>query len=170
MRLGGGSPVKTPASIFVGFTLAAVGLDIVTGKLGLTFRSVELMRDFKISFAILTPLIVVICGIGAYAVNNALLDVWYMLIFGVIGYVFKKLDYPLTPLVLALVLGDMAETAIRQGLVISQGSPLIFFWSPIAAVITAVALFFFFLPALSLGRRRLKAPPAPAASHPDHTP
>ena len=74
----------------------------------------------RIPFAILTPLIVVICAIGSYAVHNSMIDIWYMLIFGVIGYVFKKLDYPLAPLVLALVLGDMAENALRQSLIMSQ--------------------------------------------------
>src|SRR5216117_1081179 len=64
----------------------------------------------RIPFAILTPLIVVVCAIGSYAVHNNILDVWYMLIFGVVGYVLKKLDYPLAPLVLALVLGDLART------------------------------------------------------------
>ncbi|HEX2227721.1 MAG TPA: tripartite tricarboxylate transporter permease, partial [Candidatus Binatia bacterium] len=62
----------------------------------------------RIPFAILTPLIIIVCAIGSYAVHNSMIDIWYMLIFGVIGYVFKKLDYPLAPLVLALVLGDMA--------------------------------------------------------------
>ncbi|MGH7797948.1 MAG: tripartite tricarboxylate transporter permease, partial [Candidatus Binatia bacterium] len=76
----------------------------------------------RIPFAILTPLIIVICAIGSYAVHNSMIDIWYMLIFGVIGYVFKKLDYPLAPLVLALVLGDMAENALRQSLIMSQGS------------------------------------------------
>src|SRR5205085_2090381 len=56
----------------------------------------------KIPFAILTPLIVVICAVGSYAVHNSMIDIWYMVIFGVVGYVFKKLDYPLAPLVLAL--------------------------------------------------------------------
>ena len=80
----------------------------------------------RIPFAILTPLIVVVCAIGSYAVHNSMLDIWYMLIFGVIGYVFKKLDYPLAPLVLALVLGDLAENALRQSLIMSQGSLAIF--------------------------------------------
>ena len=62
------------------------------------------------------------CAIGSYAVHNSMIDIWYMLIFGVIGYVFKKLDYPLAPLVLALVLGDLAENALRQSLIMSQGS------------------------------------------------
>jgi len=66
----------------------------------------------RIPFAILTPLIVSICAVGAYSVHNSMVDVWYMLIFGVVGYAFKKLDYPLAPLVLALVLGDLADAII----------------------------------------------------------
>jgi putative tricarboxylic transport membrane protein len=110
----------------------------------------------RIPFAILTPLIIVICAIGSYAVHNSMIDIWYMLIFGVVGYVFKKLDYPLAPLVLALVLGDMAESALRQSLIISQGSLTIFFTRPIAGAITILAIFFFILPALNpwLRKRR----------------
>jgi putative tricarboxylic transport membrane protein len=111
----------------------------------------------RIPFAILTPLIVVICAIGSYAVHNSMIDIWYMLIFGVIGYLFKKLDYPLAPLVLALVLGDMAENALRQSLIMSQGSLAIFFSRPICAAITAVALFFFVLPVLTPLWRKLRA-------------
>jgi putative tricarboxylic transport membrane protein len=110
----------------------------------------------RVPFAILTPLIVVVCAIGAYAVHNAMIDIWYMLIFGVIGYVFKKLDYPLAPLVLALVLGDMSENALRQSLIMSQGSLMIFVVRPIAAVITAAALFFFALPLITPWWRRLR--------------
>jgi putative tricarboxylic transport membrane protein len=95
-----------------------------------------------------------VCAIGAYTVSNSMLDVWYMLGFGVVGYVFKKLDYPLAPLVLALVLGDMAESALRQTLIMSQGSVMIFAQRPIAAVITAAALLLFLLPVVGpLGRR-----------------
>jgi putative tricarboxylic transport membrane protein len=65
--------------------------------------------------------IVVICAIGAYTVHSAMLDIWFMLLFGVVGYVFKKLDYPLAPLVLALVLGDKAEDSFRQAMLVSQG-------------------------------------------------
>ena len=85
----------------------------------------------RIPFAIPTPLIVVVCAIGSYAVHNTMLDIWYMLLFGVVGYVFKKLDYPLAPLVLALVLGDMAENALRQSLIMSQGSLAIFLTGPL---------------------------------------
>ena len=86
-----------------------------------------------------------------------MIDIWYMLIFGVIGYVFKKLDYPLAPLVLALVLGDMAENALRQSLIMSQGSLAIFFTRPISGVITAVAIFFFILPLLTPWWRKMRA-------------
>ena len=117
----------------------------------------------RIPFGILTPLIVFVCAIGAYAVSNAMLDIWYMLIFGVIGYVFRKLDYPLAPLVLALVLGDMAETAVRQSLIMSQGNPGIFFWSPISAVITIAALLLFFWPVLTPLIRWARKAPEPLA-------
>jgi putative tricarboxylic transport membrane protein len=110
----------------------------------------------------LTPLIIVVCAIGSFAVHNSMLDVWYMLIFGVIGYVFKKLDYPIAPLVLALVLGDLAETALRQSLILSQGSLAIFFTRPIAGAITALAIFFFILPIITPWWRKLKSASAPS--------
>src|SRR5437773_8396718 len=120
----------------------------------------------KIPFAILTPLIVVVCAVGSYAVHNSMIDIWYMLLFGVIGYVFKKLDYPLAPLVLALVLGDMAENALRQSLIMSQGSLTVFVSRPIAGAITAVAVFFFVLPVLTPWWRRLRGTATPAPQKP----
>ena len=118
----------------------------------------------RVPFAILTPLIVIVCAIGSYAVHSSMIDIWYMVIFGVVGYVFKKLDYPLAPLVLALVLGDHAENALRQSLIMSQGSLSIFVMRPIAGVITALALFFFAMPVISAWRRRGGGVPAPAGS------
>jgi putative tricarboxylic transport membrane protein len=108
----------------------------------------------RIPFSILTPMIVVICVIGAYAPSSSLVDVWYMMGFGVIGYVFKKLDYPLAPFVLAMVLGDLAETALRQSLIMSRGSPAILFDRPISGVITVVALVLLLMPAFSAVKRR----------------
>ena len=112
----------------------------------------------RIPFPILTPLIVAVCAVGSYAVHTDMIDIWYMLLFGVVGYVFKKLDYPLAPLVLALVLGDLAENALRQSLIMSQGSPLILFERPISGVISAVAVFFFALPVLQAYLRRARKP------------
>ncbi len=119
----------------------------------------------RVPFAILTPLIIAICAVGAYSVHSSMVDVWYMLLFGVVGYVFKKLDYPLAPLVLALVLGDLAENALRQSLIMSQGSLLIFFTRPISGVISLVAIFFFLLPVITPWWRRLRGGPAGAGAH-----
>jgi len=82
----------------------------------------------RVPFSIIAPAIVVICAIGAYTVNNAMFDVWMMLVFGVMGYLFTKLGYPLPPLVLALVLGDQAESSFRQAMLSSQGDVSVF-WS-----------------------------------------
>jgi putative tricarboxylic transport membrane protein len=80
----------------------------------------------RIPFAVLTPVIVILCAIGAYAVHTSMIDIWYMLIFGVIGYLFKKLDYPLAPLVLAFVLGSQLEQNFRRSLMLSDGGYGIF--------------------------------------------
>jgi putative tricarboxylic transport membrane protein len=122
----------------------------------------------RIPFAILTPLILVVCAVGSYAVHNSMIDVWYMLIFGVIGYAFKKLDYPLAPLVLALVLGDLAENALRQSLIMSQGSLTIFFLRPISGTIMAAALLFFLLPAITPWWRRRRGLPQVASAPSEH--
>jgi putative tricarboxylic transport membrane protein len=94
----------------------------------------------RIPFSIIAPVIVVICAIGAYTVHNKMFDVWTMLIFGVIGYVFKKCKYPLAPLVLALVLGDMAESSFRQSMLLSNGSLAIFWANPLVTTIVGLAL------------------------------
>jgi putative tricarboxylic transport membrane protein len=103
----------------------------------------------RVPFSIIAPVIIVICAIGAYTVHNAMLDVWFMLLFGVVGYVFKKLDYPLAPLVLALVLGDRAEDSFRQSMLIAQGDLGVFFSNGLVGGITALALVMLFWPLLS---------------------
>ena len=115
----------------------------------------------RIPFTIIGPVIIVVCAIGAYTVNNSVFDVWLMLIFGVLGYLFKKLKYPLAPLVLALVLGDMAESSFRQAMLLSQGSISIFWSNPLVGSLTAVALALLLWPlwgyAQSVARARERA-------------
>ena len=105
----------------------------------------------RIPFAIIAPIIVVICAIGSYTVHNNLFDVFMMLVFGVVGYVFKKLRYPLAPLVLALVLGDMAETAFRQSMLLSGGSLTIFWSNRLVGSIVTLALLLLSWPLVSRG-------------------
>lgn len=118
----------------------------------------------RIRFAIILPIIVYVCAIGAYAVNNRMIDVYYMILFGVLGYLFKKLNYPLAPMVLALVLGDIAEQAMRQALIMGQGNPLIFFKPPLALPITIAALIIFFWPLISAWIRKLPGKPVRASN------
>ncbi len=94
----------------------------------------------RIPFSIIAPVIIVICAVGAYTVHNSMFDVYLMLVFGVLGYLFKKLDYPLAPLVLALVLGDRAEDSFRQAILGSQGELSIFFSNGLVGTITTLAL------------------------------
>jgi putative tricarboxylic transport membrane protein len=98
------------------------------------------VRALKIPYNVLMPLIIIFCVTGAYAANNRVWDIGLMLVFGVLGYVMKKLDYSAAALTLALVLGPLAERALRQSLIISNSGVLIFFERPIAAVLTSAAL------------------------------
>jgi putative tricarboxylic transport membrane protein len=113
----------------------------------------------RIPFSIIAPVIIVICAVGAYTVHNATFDVWLMLGFGVIGYVFKKLDYPMAPMVLALVLGDRAEDSFRQSMLISQGSLDVFFSNYLVGGITGLALLLLFWPLIGkfVGKKKAAA-------------
>jgi putative tricarboxylic transport membrane protein len=110
----------------------------------------------RIPFSIVAPVIIVICAIGAYTVNNAMLDIWFMLLFGVLGYAFKKLSYPLAPLVLALVLGDQAEDAFRQAMLISQGDVRIFFSNWLVGSIMGLGVLMLVWPLIGRGMAALR--------------
>jgi putative tricarboxylic transport membrane protein len=94
----------------------------------------------RIPFSIIGPLIIVTCLTGAYTVASSLFDVGLALAFGIVGYVFKKLDYPVAPLVLALVLGDRAEVAFRQSMILSGGSLTVFWSNGVAATLSTLAI------------------------------
>lgn len=111
----------------------------------------------RIPFAIIGPTIVVVCFVGAYTVASREFDLWLVLVFGAVGYAFKKLDYPIAPLVLAMVIGDKAEDAFRQSLIMAKGSPAIFWSNPLVATLMGLAFLLLFWPligrALHLARR-----------------
>jgi putative tricarboxylic transport membrane protein len=102
----------------------------------------------RIPFSIIAPVIIVICAIGAYTVHNSMFDVYLMVIFGVVGYAFKKLGYPLAPMVLALVLGDRAEENFRNAIKGSQGDLTVFFSNGLVGSLTALALILLLWPML----------------------
>jgi putative tricarboxylic transport membrane protein len=116
------------------------------------------VRVLTMPFTILAPVIFTLCIVGGYAPTQTMHDLWLMLLFGVVGYLLRKLDYPVAPAVLAIVLGPIAEPAMRQSLLMSQGDPLIFINRPIAGPIVIVAVILIFLPVIKLLRARFKRP------------
>ncbi len=104
------------------------------------------VKLLKVPYSILFPFILLFCLIGSYTVGNNILDVYIMILFGVIGYVMKKHGYEPAPVVLAFVLGPMFENAFRQSLIISSGSALIFLTRPIAATFILVSAAFLISP------------------------
>jgi putative tricarboxylic transport membrane protein len=100
----------------------------------------------RIPFSIIAPVILVICAIGSYTVANTIFDIYLMVVFGVAGYLLRKLNYPLAPLVLALVLGARAEDSFRQSMLISQGDVTVFFSNGLVGGLTGLALLLLFSP------------------------
>jgi putative tricarboxylic transport membrane protein len=103
----------------------------------------------RVPFSIIAPVILVICAVGAYTVHNSMFDVWMMMAFGVAGYAFNKLGYPLPPLVLAIVLGDRAEESFRQAMLGSQGSLAIFWSNWLVGTIMTLGVILLFWPIFS---------------------
>jgi putative tricarboxylic transport membrane protein len=110
----------------------------------------------KLRFTLLAPIIFTLCLIGGYAPTKDMHDLWLMFGFGVVAYLMRKLDYPLAPAVLAIVLGPLAEPALRQSLLISEGDPSIFFTRTYSGPIMVIAIIFLFLPVISKIWRRLR--------------
>lgn len=128
------------ASMYMGNVIAVV----------LVMATVPLFaRLLRIPFSIIGPVIAVVCVTGALTVANKEFDIWMALMFGVVGYVFKKLDYPLAPFVLAMVLGDKAEDAFRQAMLTSDGSGGIFWSNGLVTTMMLIGCFLIALPAIS---------------------
>ena len=104
------------------------------------------VRLLYIPAGILYPLIVSISVIGAYGINGSMLDLYLILFFGVVGYVFEKVDIPVAPLVLSLVLGGIMEQSFRQAMTISGGNPRIFVGSTICVVLVVLSVVSIVLP------------------------
>src|SRR5438309_857595 len=100
----------------------------------------------RVPFAAIAPMIVVSCAIGAFAIQNAMFDIWLMLVFGVVGYVFKKIGIPLAPFTLALVLGNRAEDAFRLSMIGAGGDMKVFWSNGLVGSITTLAIALLFWP------------------------
>jgi len=140
---------------FVWGLIASMYLGNIVGLVLVLFTVPIFTSVLRLPFAAIAPMIVVSCAIGAFAVQNAMFDIWLMLLFGIVGYVFKKLDYPLAPLTLALVLGSRTEDAFRLSMIGSGGDLRVLWSNWLVGSITTLALILLFLPLLSTLVNRL---------------
>lgn len=122
-------------SIMFGLILVNIFM-LIQGKIFINFFS----NVTKISSEVLVPILVVLCVIGAYAVNNTIFDAVLMLVFGIIGYTLKSYGFPLTPAVIGIVLGPLAESNLRRSLIMSNNDWMIFFQKPISAFFLVLSL------------------------------
>jgi putative tricarboxylic transport membrane protein len=87
------------------------------------------------------PIIFVLCTVGSFAIAARLFDVWVMVAFGIIGFALRHLNYPMAPLVLGIVLGDLLDKSLRRGLVLSDGDLTPFFTRPISVLLWGITAF-----------------------------
>ncbi len=113
--------------------LATIGILIY----GLTLTKL-LVQVLRVPTTIIVPIIFVLCVIGTFALAGRLFDVWTMLLFGVLGFVLRQFRFPVAPLVLGIVLGDLLEKSFRRGLVLSDGDLTPFFTRPISATLFGI--------------------------------
>ena len=112
------------------------------------------VKVLTLPFTILAPIIYILCIVGGYAPTQTMHDVWLMFLFGIVGYLMRKLNYPVAPAVLAIVLGPLAERSLRQSLLASQGDMLTFIERPIAGLCILCAVILLSYPAIRKFRNR----------------
>jgi len=104
------------------------------------------VKLLRVPYSIMFPMILFFCMVGVYTVNNNYFEIVLMVLFGIVGYLFKKFSFEAAPLVLAFVLSPMLENAFRQALIMSGGSSSIFFTRPISLVLLLIAIALLILP------------------------
>jgi len=127
--------------------------NLVTVVINLAFIPL-FVKVLTLPFTILAPVIYILCIVGGYAPTQTMHDVWLMFLFGIVGYLLRKLNYPVAPAVLAIVLGPLAERSLRQSLLASQGDMLTFIERPISGICIAFAVALMAYPLIRKWRRR----------------
>src|SRR5262249_12192932 len=145
--------VNEHPNVFWGFVASMYVGNLMLLALNLPLVRI-LVNVLRIPYAYLYPLVIMFCIIGVYEVNHSIVDVWIMLIMGVVGYGLRKFGLDPAPLVLGLVISPIFEMSLRQSLVMSNGNWTIFFTRPIALVLMMIAAALLAWSVLSLVRRR----------------
>lgn len=112
------------------------------------------VKVLTMPFTVLAPIIYILCIVGGYAPTQTMHDVWLMFVFGIAGYLLRKLNYPVAPAVLAIVLGPLAERSLRQSLLASQGDFTTFFTRPISGTCMLIAVLLVSYPLIRKFRQR----------------
>src|SRR6267378_3548102 len=142
---------------FVWGLIASMYLGNVVGLILVLTTVPVFAAVLRVPFSAIAPMIVVSCAIGAYAIQNAMFDIWLMLVFGVVGYAFKKMGIPLAPFTLALVLGNRAEDAFRLSMIGAGGDLRVFWSNGLVGSITTLALVLLFWPLISSATARMRS-------------
>jgi putative tricarboxylic transport membrane protein len=128
---------------FPTFIMEVVAM-LLLATLGILIYGLVLTRPLLYVLAVprerLMPVIFVLCTIGAFAIASRVFDIWVMLAFGLLGFVLREMKYPMAPLVLGLVLGDILDKSLRRGLVLTDGDLAPFFTRPISLVLWVTIL------------------------------
>lgn len=122
-------------TLMLGFILVNIVMFIIGSS------SIRLfIKITAVPIKVLLPILLTLSFVGAYAVNNSVFDVRIMLLFGVIGFFLPKFGFPVVPMLLGMILGPIAERALRQSMILSDGSPMIFITNPIALLFILLAI------------------------------
>jgi len=100
-----------------------------------------LVKVLQVPRSKLMPIVFILCMVGSFAIQQRFFDIGVMVVFGILGYFMREMDYPMAPMVLGIVLGDILDKNLRRALVISGGNPIDFFNKPISLVLIALTVF-----------------------------
>ena len=139
---------EVPFTIFASLWIS-VPIMVLIGLLGAKYWA----KVADVPRSILASIVACICLMGAYSSENSMFPVYITIAFGILGYVFRKADIPLAPIVLALVLGEMLETNFRRAVVISGGDYWVFFQKPLSLILLSIAIISFLVPLIKWIRR-----------------
>ena len=146
--------ITTTYTIIIGFILA----NIMMGLIGIVICR-QVVKITKVSEAILIPVIVVLSSIGSYAINNRFCDVYLLLIFGLIGYLCRKLDLPTAPIILGMLLEATGESGFKNAILMSKGQPVILYYLQRPASLVLLVLIFLtvVVPIISMAMKAVKS-------------
>lgn len=145
--------ITTTYTIILGFILA----NIMMGLIGIVICR-QVVKITKVSDAILIPVIVVLSTIGSYSINNRFSDVYLMLVFGLIGYLCKRLDLPTAPIILGMLLEATGESGFKNAILMSKGQPILFYYLQRPASLVLLLLIFLtvVVPIISMAVKAMK--------------